>query len=236
MVASQIRRRIILGELKEGDTLPVESELCETFSISRPTLREAFRILEAEALITIRRGDRGGPTIHQPTVNVAARHTGLLLQHQGATIGDVYRAFSMLLPIAAKRVARRHTAADLAALREQVKRLEDAPSIYEFLQEQTEFNYLLLRLTKNHTIAVVGQLLFNVLALHLEAMARSWQVNPGFVDTYTECTLTSVNRLVDLIEAKDDVGTEIFYEKEWREDHLETLIGAATNAPLDLAP
>jgi GntR family transcriptional repressor for pyruvate dehydrogenase complex len=236
MVASQIRRRIILGELSEGDSLPVESELCETFQVSRPTLREAFRLLEAEALISIRRGDRGGPSIHQPTVYVAARHTGLLLQYQRATVGDVYRAFSMLLPAAAKRVAERHSTVDLTALRQQVKRLEETPDIYEFLQELTEFNYLLLKLTKNNTIGVVGQLLFNVLTLHLEAMARSWQVRPNFVNKYVECTLGSLHRLLVLIEAKDGEGAERFYEEEWREDHLEALIGEASNTLLDLAP
>ena len=42
------------------DQLPPESALMEQFGVSRPTLREAFRILEAEGAISIRRGVRGG--------------------------------------------------------------------------------------------------------------------------------------------------------------------------------
>src|SRR4051794_8165047 len=59
LVARRIRRQIVTGELKEGDALPPESQLMADFTISRPTLREAFRILESEALITVRRGARG---------------------------------------------------------------------------------------------------------------------------------------------------------------------------------
>ena len=60
LVADKLRRRIVRGELKEGDKLPAESTLIEALGVSRPTMREAFRILEVESLITVSRGARGG--------------------------------------------------------------------------------------------------------------------------------------------------------------------------------
>ena len=60
LVAGQIRRQIIRGDIEEGDALLPESELMSQFGVSRPTLREAFRILESESLITVTRGARGG--------------------------------------------------------------------------------------------------------------------------------------------------------------------------------
>ena len=56
LLAARIRGQIIRGELKEGDALPAESELMETFGVSRPTLREAIRVLEMESLLRMRRG------------------------------------------------------------------------------------------------------------------------------------------------------------------------------------
>ena len=53
LVAETIRNRILNGELKEGDSLPAEAQLLEAFGISRPTLREAFRVLETEKLISV---------------------------------------------------------------------------------------------------------------------------------------------------------------------------------------
>jgi DNA-binding transcriptional regulator YhcF (GntR family) len=60
-VAGQIRRMIARGELVDGDWLPPEAELIERFGVSRPTLREAFRLLEGDSLVTIRRGP---PEVH----------------------------------------------------------------------------------------------------------------------------------------------------------------------------
>jgi DNA-binding GntR family transcriptional regulator len=55
LLAARIRGQIIRSELKEGDALPAESELMETFGVSRPTLREAIRVLEMESLLRMRR-------------------------------------------------------------------------------------------------------------------------------------------------------------------------------------
>ena len=96
LIAAHLRRRIVRGELRAGETLPAESQLMEQFGVSRPTLREAFRILEAETLISVRRGSRGGARVVAPDTSVAARYVGLLLQMQGATINDVYEARMIL--------------------------------------------------------------------------------------------------------------------------------------------
>ena len=53
-VATVLRRMMIRGEVPEGTVLPTESELIERFGVSRPTLREAFRVLESESLIQVR--------------------------------------------------------------------------------------------------------------------------------------------------------------------------------------
>jgi GntR family transcriptional repressor for pyruvate dehydrogenase complex len=60
LIATHLRRQIVRGELLPGETLPAESQLMEQYGVSRPTLREAFRILESETLISVRRGSRGG--------------------------------------------------------------------------------------------------------------------------------------------------------------------------------
>jgi len=47
----QVLKRINSGELKDGDLLPAESELCELLDISRPTVRQAFSALAAEGYL-----------------------------------------------------------------------------------------------------------------------------------------------------------------------------------------
>ena len=53
LIATHLRRRILRGEIAAGDTLPPEVELMAQFGVSRSTLRETFRILETESLISV---------------------------------------------------------------------------------------------------------------------------------------------------------------------------------------
>ena len=105
IIADQLRSSIVRGVLKDGDALPTEVELVKQFGVSRPTLREAFRILESESLIVVRRGSRGGVLVSAPETSVAARDFGLLLQMSGTTLADVYAARTIFEPAAAEMLA-----------------------------------------------------------------------------------------------------------------------------------
>jgi DNA-binding FadR family transcriptional regulator len=52
----QILQQIVSGALKEGDKLPSENEICRSFQVSRPTVREALMRLHADGLVTTRQG------------------------------------------------------------------------------------------------------------------------------------------------------------------------------------
>lgn len=67
LVVKQIRNAIIRGELADGDMLPAEAHLIAGCEVSRPTVREAVRILESEGLVTVARGARGGRRSAHPT-------------------------------------------------------------------------------------------------------------------------------------------------------------------------
>jgi GntR family transcriptional regulator, transcriptional repressor for pyruvate dehydrogenase complex len=116
LIADQLRSQIVRGVLKQGDALPTEVELVKQFAVSRPTLREAFRVLESESLIVVRRGSRGGVLVSSPQTSVAARDFGLLLQMSGATLADVYEARRVLEPAAVRMLAERRTPDDIADL------------------------------------------------------------------------------------------------------------------------
>lgn len=59
LVMSQIEARLLAGQLKPGDQLPSERELSNMLGVSRSSLRESLRVLEALGIIEIRLG--GGP-------------------------------------------------------------------------------------------------------------------------------------------------------------------------------
>ncbi len=65
-IVEQIKEAIVGGGLRPGDRLPSERELTEQFGVSRVTVRDALRILEASGLIEIRVGARGGAVVTAP--------------------------------------------------------------------------------------------------------------------------------------------------------------------------
>jgi GntR family transcriptional repressor for pyruvate dehydrogenase complex len=69
-IISQIEQAIADGRLREGDRLPPERELAETFGVSRSSVREALRVLEVFGVVVARRG--GGPDSGSVVANGSA--------------------------------------------------------------------------------------------------------------------------------------------------------------------
>jgi DNA-binding FadR family transcriptional regulator len=228
LIAAQLRRQIVGGDLKEGVSLPPEAELMVQFHVSRPTLREAFRILEAESLITVRRGSRGGAQVVAPQLGVAARYVGLLLQFDHVSIGDVYEARAVIEPAAARMLAERRTSADLDDLRACIEQLRDIidtqadtdPDPIQWSVGSQRFHDLVVERAGNRTLAVQAGVLREVLSVHL-AVAVSRLFDPVHTAEGFRKSIRSFTRLVDLIAASDAEGAE----KHWRR-HIE--VAAAT--------
>jgi DNA-binding FadR family transcriptional regulator len=112
VVAGVLRERIIDGEFADGELLPKQDELLEEFRISRPSMREALRILEDEGLITVRRGNQGGSVIEVPTADTSAYTFGLVLQSRRGSVAGLAEAIRHIEPIAAMLCARREDRED----------------------------------------------------------------------------------------------------------------------------
>lgn len=60
IIVQSLERKLRSGELTVGDRLPSERALAESFGISRASVREAIRVLEAMGLV--RSGVGSGPS------------------------------------------------------------------------------------------------------------------------------------------------------------------------------
>jgi GntR family transcriptional repressor for pyruvate dehydrogenase complex len=88
-VTAQIRDAIISGQVPQGERLPSERDLCQTFGVSRPTLREALRALEALGLIEIRPGKSGGAFAVRPSASILGDALSALVYLQGASAAEL---------------------------------------------------------------------------------------------------------------------------------------------------
>ncbi|WP_322766327.1 FadR/GntR family transcriptional regulator [Frankia sp. Cr1] len=174
LVAAHLRRQIVRGELVEGDALPPEAVLMEQFGVSRPTLREAFRVLESEALISVRRGAHGGARVHTPNGDVAARYAALVLEHRGTTLADIHQARALIEPPCVRQIAERHTDDDLTELRAALTAVEAADDNHSQLQAaDTDFRGLLIELAGNQTLLVLAGML-----RHIVSLAQGKRIGP----------------------------------------------------------
>ena len=224
LIADQLRRQIVRGAVKPGEKLPPETQLMEQFGVSRPTIREAFRILETERLIVVRPGSRGGAQVAAPDLTVAARYFGLLLQLQGATIADVYEARKIAEPACAGMLALRRTEQDIADLAAVVAEIESAIEARDGLVLDPAqwsrlthcFHELIMQRSGNKTLALQGAVLRDIVATHIEL-----RVSRGFDEPESperiRRAVRSYKKLLTLIEERDADGAR----RLWR-SHMES--------------
>jgi DNA-binding FadR family transcriptional regulator len=219
IIYTRLRNSIVRGQLLPGDSLPPEPVLMNQFGVSRPTLREAFRLLEADQLIVIRRGAHGGATVTAPDATVAAQHVGLLLELRGTTVRDVYEARMLLEPFCARLLAAGRTAADLAELRSCIDAL-DACTAAELETEEgstrwsditSRFHTAITDRCGNQTMALQAAVLQDIVATHIRLSTSRTRFEPRRPATF-ERTRRSYRKFADLVEAKDGARAE----EHWR--------------------
>jgi DNA-binding FadR family transcriptional regulator len=218
LVASDLRRRILRGELVENDALPSESALMERFGVSRPTLREAFRVLESESLISVRRGAHGGARVHLPNADVAARQAALVLEHRGVSMQDVYEARGVLEPGCVAMLAKNRTEENLRELRAALERSREvADDPVKQMAEQTAFHALIVDMAGNQTLSVLSGMLRHIIDVAHMAHVESDAGTPTGRDAL-EQGFAAHERVIELIEA----GEVEHAEHVWRKHLLLT--------------
>lgn len=218
LVADAIRRRIVLGELRDGESLPSEQALIDQYGVSRPTFREALRILQSESLISIRRGSRGGATVHAPQVDTVARQAGYLLQHQHTSLADVYDARLVIEPPAAGLLAERATKAVLARLDAALE--EERAAVGDpgrFARASARFHELVVELAGNNTLSLFSGILVEIIDAHTETVLLDAH-DPATTGRDSGVAHRSHEHLVELVRAKDAAAAAA----HWRA-HMEAI-------------
>src|SRR6202142_1022051 len=116
IIVEQIRLLMRQGQLKPGCRLPPERDLCERFSVSRVTVREALRMLESSGLVEIRVGARGGAFVTVPNSDRVGEGLADLLTLSVISPADMSEVRMVLETGIVPLVCERATEEDLAGL------------------------------------------------------------------------------------------------------------------------
>jgi GntR family transcriptional repressor for pyruvate dehydrogenase complex len=219
LVAQTLRRMIVDGQLKDGDFLPYEADLMAHFQVSRPSLREAVRVLESERLVEVRRGSRTGAKVRVPGPETVARPGALVLAISGTTLGDVMTARIGIEPYAARLLADQGTTAAHEELRRLVDGIPLAREAGTVAQASAELHRRLVELSGNATLAMIAGMLHEISERHTSvAILRDQNVVPRA--QYSKL-LRSYGRLATLVSNRK--GAEA--EAHWRR-HMENASAA----------
>lgn len=153
-VAEQLRREIALGLFRSRSSLPPERELASVFGVGIMTVHRAIRLLEAEALITSKRG-RGGGTfvVGGARDEGATRQLRARARRSRQAIEEALDARLELEPRVVARAARYAGARDLASLREWLDRAAATDDDVEFTKLDARFHVGLAQAAGNRFLA-----------------------------------------------------------------------------------
>lgn len=229
-VATVLRRMLVRGEISEGTMLPPESQLMERFGVSRPTLREAFRVLESESLIKVERGVRGGARVHRPRRETLARYAGLILEYEGVTLKDVYDARITLETPIVVQLAKDKNKTVIAELEDIVNR-EAQLKGSEAIDARTDFHAAIARLSGNKTLQMINEMLHHI----IEKGNRSLQPITGPRAEQAARRSSKTHRMVlDLIKAGDGVRAGELWSRHLRKAEEFLLSGSEMSTVVDL--
>ena len=194
--AEQIADKVRAGELRIGDKLPPERDLALQMEISRPTLREAVKVLVDAGMLEVRRGPGGGMFVASDVVPV-----DLVRRVSELRLGEaqgVLEARRLIEPQVARLAHERATEEDLAPLERTIEvmrtivergyRPEDED---RFLQLDVQFHLALARAAGNPTLETLLRIVFRQLEI-LRDMAMHVPAVPEWIIDIHARTLAAV--------------------------------------------
>ncbi len=175
-VAHEIGRRIVAGEIGEGENLPREAELAKQFDVSRQAVREALKVLAAKGLVAPRR--RTGTTVLPRSVwNLL--DPDVLAWHAPGHISpdfllDLIELRRVIEPAAAALAARRADPERLARLEGALAAMRaNSDDVPAFLEADTEFHTAMLSATGNTLFERLSNIIRPALEMALAPQAQS---------------------------------------------------------------
>ena len=210
---NQIADRITAGDLAVGDRLPPEREMATQLDISRPTLREALKVLSQAGVIEVR-SRSGGTVIRSELIprEVISGRSDVVLEEVADAL-EVRRAIETNIALVA---ASRATEADLDALRATVdlQRAGSHESLAYHLQLDERFHLLMARATGNPMFVTIVRTIFRRLAVARDMTPRAAGDTALEVDIHARTLAALASRDTARIETAMDEHMS-YLERVW---------------------
>ena len=167
-MAESIKDWVVEQGLQAGDQLPGEAALIERFGMSKGTIREAMRILEAQGLIKTRTGPGGGNFVHEVSRQRAKALLGNYFYFRDLTIGDIYQLRLTLEPELAATLAGKLSDEVLTLLEQNIAEYSEPAATLDEEREQhvasLRFHAILAEQARNPMLGFIIDFMVNLLS------------------------------------------------------------------------
>lgn len=177
-IVEQVEAAILSGDIPVGTQLSSERELMVQFGVSRPTVREALRVLQSMGLIEPKPGTRGGPVVLAPSPDTLGRSFRAMLGTSSLELAELVQYRLVLDGSACELAAVRHTEAEAEQMRHAIERMRAAAEgdAADFADADLEFHRTVWEASGNQILLLSGQAVAGALR---ELVQRDLERNPG---------------------------------------------------------
>lgn len=169
VVISQLKAKIVSGELQPGDMLPPEKVLAERMGVSRASVREALKVLEFMGMIESKPG--GGTSIsYLHTDLLVDKLNTIALSQSDTLLLDLLELRELLEPKIVELAVTRATDTELADIEYMLKKMDG--SVDEAMQAEVDSMFHLAIAKASHNLFFI-RLMETALAMLLETRART---------------------------------------------------------------
>ena len=228
MLAEKLQQQILGGAFPPGASLPTERELVLATGLSRGSIRETLRILEAQGLVHTRAGRYGGSVVARPSDELLASHINLFAKGRSVTLRALVEVRQALEPMVAYLAARNRTDDDLAELKRVSALLDGAATtdVGAFLEENANWHTALSAATHNDLLCALTS---SISGLMMEASRIE-----NFASEDVRRLVTHAHRrILQAIEAGDGDAARRRAERDVQAyaRYLEAAVAAAGSKP-----
>ncbi len=157
----QIRDAVLSGRLKPGDRLASERELIAQFEVSKATMREALRVLEAMGLVQIKKGTQGGVFVAEVDMKTTVHGIMNFLHFKTVSVRDITMLRFMIEPSVAHLAALVRSQEDIDRLTEILEQHDGDRAVV--MGKEISFHRYLVRMTGNPMLILIMDFLDNLL-------------------------------------------------------------------------
>lgn len=170
-VIEQIKEIIQNGELKCGDQLPSERDLCEQLHVSRTSVREALRSLEMLGIIECRQGE--GNFIRESFEDSLLEPISITFMLHGSKTNEILELRKIIEPETAALAARNISAAELQEIKELILLLNREDDSEKSAEIDKKIHYKIVRASGNGLVINVMYAVSNLVDRYIEAVVAN---------------------------------------------------------------